>query len=64
MSFTMKMQSNLDRIVLLSSICSAIYLNSLKDPNMGLAAASTEVLEFSLVVIPALATLIVCCSIA
>ena len=39
-------------------------MKSSKRPNTGLAAASTEVLELSLVVIPALATLIVCCYIA
>lgn len=33
-------------------------------PNIGLAAANTEVLEFKMVQIPALAILIVYCSIA
>ena len=33
-------------------------------PDGGLAAASTEVLDFNIVVMPALATEIVCCSIA
>jgi hypothetical protein len=60
----MKIQSNLDKIVLDNSTCSLSSLNWLHFPKTGLAAAKTEVLELSLVVIPALATLIVCCYIA
>lgn len=64
MSWTIKIQSNLDKIVVCSYICydTSFMWSSL--PNIGLAAAKMLVLELSRVVIPALATLIVCCSIA
>jgi len=60
----MKMQSNLDNMELWNSIYSAACFKSSYLPNTGLAAASTEVLEFRMVVMPALAIEIVCCSIA
>ena len=63
-SLTTKIQSNLDKIVVWNSICYDTCLKSSYLPWIGLAAASTEVLEFNLVVIPAFATLIVCCYIA
>ena len=58
------MQSNLERIVTCSYICSAIGVRSAHLPLIGFAAAKIDVLEFNLVVIPALATLIVCCYMA
>lgn len=58
------MQSNLDKIVVCKSICYEICILSLYLPKIGFAAANTEVLEFNLVVMPAFAMLIVCCSIA
>lgn len=58
------MQSNLDKIVVWSSICYVISLTLETLPWIGFAAAKIEVREFNLVVIPAFATEIVCCSIA
>jgi hypothetical protein len=60
----MKIVSNLERIDDWKSIYSAACFKSSYLPNIGLAAASTEVLEFRIVVIPALAIEIVYCSIA
>jgi hypothetical protein len=60
----MKMQSNLERMELWNSICSAACFKSSYLPKTGLAAARTEVLELRIVVIPALAIEIVYCSIA
>jgi hypothetical protein len=60
----MKIVSNLDKIELWKSICSAACLRSSYLPKTGFAAAKTEVLEFKIVVIPALAMDIVYYSIA
>jgi hypothetical protein len=60
----MKIESNLDKIDDWKSICSAACFKSSYLPKIGLAAASTLVLELRMVVIPALAILIVYCSIA
>jgi hypothetical protein len=60
----MKMQSNLDKMELWKSIYSAACFKSSYLPKTGLAAAKTDVLEFKIVVIPALAIEIVYCSIA
>ena len=51
-SFTMKMQSNRDRMVGMKSMFSSPRLSSQR-PNTELAAASTEHREFSVVVMPA-----------
>lgn len=58
------MESNLDRIELWKSICSAACFKSSYLPKRGLAAARTEDLELRIVVIPALAIEIVYCSMA
>jgi hypothetical protein len=63
-SLTIKIQSNLDKILLWKSICSAACFKSSYLPNTGLAAASTDVLEFRIVVMPALAIEMVYYSIA
>jgi len=60
----MKIQSNLDKIELWNSICSAACFKSSYLPNTGLAAARTEVLELRIVVIPAFAIEMVYYSIA
>lgn len=60
----MKIESNLERIELWKSIYSEACFKSSYLPNKGFAAASTEVLEFRMVVIPALAIEMVYCSIA
>ncbi|RNA18401.1 hypothetical protein BpHYR1_000531 [Brachionus plicatilis] len=59
----MKIISKRDKIVGIKSMLSSPFMSS-HLPNMLLAAASTEHLELSVVVIPALAMEIVCCSIA
>ena len=59
-----KIRSNRDRIVVWKSMFSAAERRSSKLPKTGLAAARTEQREFNMVVIPALAMEIVCCSIA
>lgn len=60
----MKMQSKRERIEDWKSIYSAACLKSSYLPKIGLAAARTEVLELSIVVIPAFAMEIVYYSIA
>ena len=60
----MKIESKRDKIELWKSIYSAACLRSSYLPMSGLAAASTEVREFRIVVMPALAIEIVYCSIA
>jgi hypothetical protein len=60
----MKIESNLERIELWKSICSAACFKSSYLPKSGFAAANTEVLEFKIVVIPAFAIDIVYCSMA
>lgn len=60
----MKIESNLERIEDWKSICSAACFKSSYLPNIGLAAAKTEVLELRIVVIPAFAIEIVYCSMA
>jgi len=60
----MKIVSNLERIVLWKSIYSEACFKSSYLPNKGFAAAKTDVLELRMVVIPAFAIEIVCCSIA
>ena len=60
----MKIASNLDRMELWKSIYSEACLRSSYLPNTGLAAASTEVLELRMVVIPAFAIEMVCYSMA
>uniref|UniRef100_A0AAG5CRG8 Uncharacterized protein n=1 Tax=Anopheles atroparvus TaxID=41427 RepID=A0AAG5CRG8_ANOAO len=62
-SFTMKIMSKRDRIVGIKSMFSSPFVSSHR-PKMELAAASTEQREFSVVVMPAFAIEIVCCSIA
>ncbi|OPY24522.1 MAG: hypothetical protein A4E27_01236 [Methanobacterium sp. PtaU1.Bin242] len=62
LSSIMNIRSKRDKIVEGRSICSAIDLYWSKRPNLGLAAAKTEHLEFNVAIIPALAMLIVCCS--
>ena len=49
------MQSNLDKIVVWKSICSCVVFKSSIWPYIGFAAAKTEALELSVVVIPAFA---------
>ena len=56
--------SNRERIVGSKSMLSAADRLSSYLPNTGLAAASTAAREFKMVVIPAFATEIVCCSMA
>lgn len=51
-------------LIILKLVKIPILIWSLYLPKMGFAAARTEVLLFRMVVIPALATLIVCCSMA
>mmetsp|Transcript_29811 Transcript_29811/g.78209 ORF Transcript_29811/g.78209 Transcript_29811/m.78209 type:complete len:247 (-) Transcript_29811:1274-2014(-) len=63
-SRTMKMRSNRDRMVDWNSMFSSASLVSSHRPKAELAAAMTEVRELSVVVIPALAIEMVCCSIA
>jgi hypothetical protein len=60
----MNIESNLDKIELWKSIYSAACFKSSYLPKRGFAAARTDDLEFKIVVIPALAIEIVCCSIA
>uniref|UniRef100_A0A224Y107 Putative conserved secreted protein n=1 Tax=Panstrongylus lignarius TaxID=156445 RepID=A0A224Y107_9HEMI len=62
-SFTMNIMSNLESIVGMKSIFSSPLVSSHR-PNTEFAAANTEQREFSVVVSPALAMEIVCCSIA
>ena len=63
-SLTTKIQSKRDRIVVYKSIWSEIVRRSSYFPRRGLAAARTAVLEFRIVVIPALAIEMVYCSMA
>jgi len=56
--------TDLERMVVMRSMFSPTSFKSSYLPNIGLAAASTEALQLSTVVMPALATEIVCCSIA
>mmetsp|Transcript_19716 Transcript_19716/g.45707 ORF Transcript_19716/g.45707 Transcript_19716/m.45707 type:complete len:229 (-) Transcript_19716:926-1612(-) len=60
----MKIMSNRDKIVVWKSMLSTALFMSSYLPNVGLAAASTEVRVLRTVVMPALAIEIVCCSIA
>ena len=60
----MKIVSNLDKIELWNSICSAACFKSSYLPKIGLAAARTEHLVLRIVVIPALAIEMVYCSMA
>lgn len=63
-SLTMKIQSNLDKIVVWSSIWLFMSVPVVILPWIGFAAAKIDVRELSLVVIPAFATEIVCCYMA
>mmetsp|Transcript_21945 Transcript_21945/g.54284 ORF Transcript_21945/g.54284 Transcript_21945/m.54284 type:complete len:252 (-) Transcript_21945:430-1185(-) len=63
-SRTMKIRSNRDKMVVCKSMFSCAVFRSSYLPEGGLAAASTAARELSTVVMPALAILIVCCSIA
>mmetsp|Transcript_17301 Transcript_17301/g.35073 ORF Transcript_17301/g.35073 Transcript_17301/m.35073 type:complete len:229 (-) Transcript_17301:785-1471(-) len=56
--------SKRDKIVVSKSICSPVLVKSSYVPKRGLAAATTLHRVFSIVVMPALAMEIVCCSIA
>ena len=62
LSSTTNIKSKRDKIGEGKSICSASILNLSNLPNLGLAAARTEHLEFKVAIIPALAILTVCCS--
>ena len=63
-SRTMKIMSKRDRMVVWKSMFSPGVLRSSYRPKIGFAAASTEVRAFRIVVMPALAIEMVCCSIA
>ena len=63
-AFRIKMKSKRERIVGIRSMFSSVWSESSQRPNNELAAASTAHREFRVVIMPALAIEIVCCSIA